>query len=625
MKILLSLSLAILLNLSLSGQSGTADSLAAVIEKMPGDTAKIRKISELADIYYRLDLKKEGETLRAGYRLARQLNTQDWLNRFQTRIGANFANTGAPDSALHYFELAEKGFLTSGNRKELASVFSKKRWVYNYLGDLEKALEYAFRALEIYTEMKDEPGIAIANSYVGEILYAQEKYQEAADYAFKGYEIQKRLGLKDDLAYSCQNLGDAWLQLKDYDKALAFQDEGLALRQELKLDLDAGLSLNSRGNVYKYMERYPEALADYRESLALARKTGFPSLERAAISNIGHILNLQGKYREALPYHLANMRLIQQDNERADATVSYRLLAEAYGGTGRFDSAWHYQKLYSVSKDSLLTEETSARMSELQAKYETAQREAKIAVQEEELRKHKTAIWAVVSFLVLALVAGGLLWRLSRKLRKRNREKEFLIKEIHHRVKNNLQILSSLLHLQSKQIQDDAALDAVREGQSRVEAMGLIHQKLYMGDNLASVDMQDYLHNLGETLLDAYKLDEEQVKIIYHLDPLRLDVDTAIPLGLIINELVTNSLKYAFPGGRTGTVEIFLRKNAEGKLHLKVADNGVGKNGAPVLQNSTSFGTKLVDMLSKKLKGTLQVTNGDGYATEIKFEKYKTI
>ena len=200
-------------------------------------------------------------------------------------------------------------------------------------------------------------------------------------------------------------------------------------------------------------------------------------------------------------------------------------------------------------------------------------------------------------------------------------------------MKNNLQVLSSLLHLQSRQITNEAALDAVREGQNRVDAMGLIHQKLYMGDNLAAVEMQDYLHNLGDTLLDSFGLNDERVKISYSVAPMHLDVDTAIPLGLIINELVTNSLKYAFPldrhrladgGGQVGTVDISLWKDEAGKLCLKVADDGAGQNAAPDPKHSTGFGASLVQMLSKKLGGQPEVTAGEGgYATLIRFEHFK--
>lgn len=598
------------------------DSLAAVVQKLPSDTAKIRQLEEVANQYGAFDLNKSLLYHQCAYQLARQLNAGTWMPKLEMSIGRNHANLSRPDSALYWFRLAQQGFEANGDRKNLANLLTKFRWVYNYLGEYEKALDYAFQALAIYEALKDEPGTAIAYSYIGEILYSQEKFQESANYAQKGYDIQKRLGLKDDLAYSCQNLGDAWLQIRDFDKALAFQNEGLALRREMNNSVDISLSLNSRGNVLKYMGRYPEALADYQESLKISRTTGFEAARYAAISNIAHVYNLLKKYKEALPYLLQVNKKITRSGEMVDMPENYKLLSEAYAGIGKFDSAYYFQRLRFEVKDSLLTEETSARMSELQTKFETAQREAKISLQAQKLQDQRIAIWAIVAILAIAVGVGGMFWRLSKKLRKRNEEKEFLIKEIHHRVKNNLQVLSSLLHLQSRHIKDETALDAVREGQNRVEAMSLIHQKLYTGDNLAAVEMQDYLKNLGDTLLDSFGLDG-QVKINYQVDPLRLDVDTAIPLGLIINELVTNSLKYAFPDGRQGIVEISLWKNEHGKLCLKVADNGVGKSGAPSLKGSTSFGTNLVEILSKKLKGTPEVSQEGGYATAIRFDAFR--
>jgi two-component system, sensor histidine kinase PdtaS len=268
---------------------------------------------------------------------------------------------------------------------------------------------------------------------------------------------------------------------------------------------------------------------------------------------------------------------------------------------------------------------------ELQTKYETAQKEAKIEQQADELAKQRTQFWTVLAFLGLALVGGFFLYRLAQKLRKRNEEKEFLIKEIHHRVKNNLQVLSSLLNLQAEHIQDENALDAVREGQNRVEAMGLIHKKLYMGDNLASVEMRDYLQNLGDTLLDSFGIYDDQVKIQYDVQPIHLDVDTAIPLGLVINELVTNSLKYAFPHldaqnaeNTEGVISLSLWINNAKQMCLKVADNGVGKANAVISKHSTAFGSQLVEVLSKKLHGKLEVLPVEkGYATLIQFDNYK--
>ena len=159
----------------------------------------------------------------------------------------------------------------------------------------------------------------------------------------------------------------------------------------------------------------------------------------------------------------------------------------------------------------------------------------------------------------------------------------------------------------------------------------LIHQKLYMGDNLAAVEMKDYLKNLGDTLLDSFGYeDDDHVRIEYDVPTLHLDVDTAIPLGLIINELVTNSLKYAFPknGPNTegGIITLSLGLNETKQLCLKVADNGIGKATAESMKNSTAFGTNLIQILSKKLKGKPEILQQErGYGTLIQFEEYKIV
>ena len=379
------------------------------------------------------------------------------------------------------------------------------------------------------------------------------------------------------------------------------------------------------GNVREEQGRYQEALIYYLRyyDIAMQQPDDFYRLT-ANIYLGGNYLYLN-RPKDALRHALEARQLAQKLKANFEYSVTLEYEAGAYQQMGLYEEAFITQKKYiKFYKDTLINAERTEQIETLKTQYETEKKEGQIALQTAQLSTQQRTLWAVVSALGIALLGGGLLYRLTQKLRQRNAEKEFLIKEIHHRVKNNLQVLSSLLHLQSRQITDETALDAVREGQNRVDAMGLIHQKLYMGDNLAAVEMQDYLKNLGDTLLDSFGLDDDRVQIAYHLEPMHLDVDTAIPLGLIINELVTNSLKYAFPNGQSGTVEISLWKDDTGKLCLQVADDGAGKNAAPNPKNSTAFGTQLVQMLSKKLGGKPEVTASEqGYATEIRFGNFK--
>lgn len=608
-------------SLAAFSQQQNLDSLATVVQKLPDSEAKAGRLQALAEAFLDVSMERALSYYHQSYTLAKRLQATALLPELELAIGRGNANTGRLDSALYYFKLAQTGFEQQNQPERVAFVLTRFRWVYNALGDLEKANEYSFKALKIFEELKDQQGIALTYYTIAENLYYQQKMQEALKYSERAYEIQRKLDAPKDLAATIQSLAEIWLQLKDLDKSLQYCNEGLAIRKQLKNEPDIALSLNSRGNTYKYMKRYSEALEDYQASLAIAKSAGFTALEMACLGNIGHVYNLMGEYAKALPYHRENRSIIVMTDTKDLAAENLTQLAKAFAGVARFDSAYHYQVLHSELSSEILNDKNARSMTELQTKYETAQKEARIAVQEAKLRQSKIQFYAVLAGLVFALGIGVVLYRLTVQLRKRNREKEFLVKEIHHRVKNNLQVLSSLLHLQSRHIQNDAALDAVREGQNRVEAMGLLHQKLYMGDNLAAVEMREYLVGLGDILLDSFGIDDGRVGIVYHVPELRLDIDTAIPIGLIFNELMTNSLKYAFPNGQKGTIEIRLERTAGGKLHLSVSDNGVGKSAAPT---GTSFGTHLVEILSKKLKGAPQYPPVEqGYSTVIEFGEFK--
>ncbi len=190
----------------------------------------------------------------------------------------------------------------------------------------------------------------------------------------------------------------------------------------------------------------------------------------------------------------------------------------------------------------------------------------------------------------------------------KNAENELLLKEIHHRVKNNLEVVSSLLALQSAQIDDPNTKEAMLEGQNRVHSIGIVHQKLYQGKNLGAIEMKEYFLNLSESILDSFGA-EERIKIELAMEKLDVDIDTAVPLGLIVNELLTNTLKYAFPERQKGNVRIRLEKKANGSLHLEVSDNGIGKSG---ITHGTGFGGQLISLLTQQLSGEMreEIKNG---------------
>ncbi len=200
-------------------------------------------------------------------------------------------------------------------------------------------------------------------------------------------------------------------------------------------------------------------------------------------------------------------------------------------------------------------------------------------------------------------------------------EKEILLREIHHRVKNNLQIISSLLNLQSRHVKDESALDMFHESRNRVRSMALIHEKLYKSDDLANVDFCEYIRNLGRHLFMSYGINSTAIDLDVSVEDVFLDINTSIPCGLIINELISNSLKHAFSGREQGKIRVVLQSERNGKYKLLVSDDGVGLPKGLDVTQTESLGLQLVTMLVEQLQGTLNLDNNEGTSFEIVFEK----
>ena len=391
----------------------------------------------------------------------------------------------------------------------------------------------------------------------------------------------------------------------------------------------------SMGNYLVLRKRYEEAESYLFKTIQLLEEYHLTTIDvyQFAHSLLGDIAEVEGRIDEAIAYYEKAKNSSIEINTKANTASFIKKLSKLYALKGDYKKALEYYVAWADTNESIELErnERSLRESEL---------EMNVLKQDKELiaKRQQQTIYIVA--LLLGTVMLGLLYRnyrleqrsnqklealneeLDHKnvlLDKRNAENELLLKEIHHRVKNNLEIVSSLLALQSSQIDDPNTKDAMQEGQNRVQSIGIVHQKLYQGTNLGAVEMKDYFINLGESLIGSFGA-EKRVTLECAMDNLDVDIDTAVPLGLIVNELLTNTLKYAFPEGQQGKVEITLQKNGDGVLQLQVSDNGVGKSGQI---KGTGFGGQLISLLTQQLNGTMQeeVKNGTRIFFDFKPEK----
>ena len=201
----------------------------------------------------------------------------------------------------------------------------------------------------------------------------------------------------------------------------------------------------------------------------------------------------------------------------------------------------------------------------------------------------------------------------------RVKEKEVLLREVHHRVKNNMAVISSLLSLQSGYVDDKKYLEMFRESQSRIKSMALVHERLYKSDDLSIISSNDYFRALSSELSFSFSRSDCEIVLKYDIDEIALDIDIAIPCGLILNELVSNALKHAFQEKSTGIINIgFLIKN-NSHYSLMISDNGKGIKDDFVLEKSETLGLRLVHILTEQLNGTVEYDKNDGTSFKIRF------
>ncbi len=325
--------------------------------------------------------------------------------------------------------------------------------------------------------------------------------------------------------------------------------------------------------------------------------------------------------------------LLEKNLTLEQEMTSSEILYTAFKDLGRNDKALSYLEKFKGTSDSILNQDIARQVNELEMAFETDKKNQEIERlsledQIKSARLSNQRMW-IGGLLAGLIILGFLLYRLFRQKQQINQqkeqiskalnEKELLLKEIHHRVKNNLQLISSLLSLQSRSIEDDVARQAIDEGKSRVRSMALIHQDLYNKENLTAVNAQEYLSKLTQELVHTFG-GSNNIDIELNVENMLIDVSTIVPVGLIINELITNSMKYAFQDQSSGKISISLTES-NSQLVLNVKDNGTGYD--PSEKRSGSFGHTLIKALTKQLEGSMQIDTKDGTKVQIVFEKYK--
>ncbi len=514
----------------------------------------------------------------------------------------------------------------------LANIITDIANAYYASGNYELALRHHFEALHLREGYKTKKEIAQTYNNLALVYRSRKDYSNAVKYNQLSLGIKMQLGNKQGIVNSSINLGSCYQYMYKYDSALYYAKQVMELAF-VPQDVHEGKA--NYASALIGLKRYAEAEKIFTALFPVLDKDEEQAAYISCQQGLGTIALAQGKTEAAINFFNEGVFYARQYNDREFVAAFYSQLAKAYSSNNDYGNAYRYNLMEQSLRDSLLNDENIRQINEMNAVYEKDKQQQQIGVltdqvsvseQKAERSKQQRNLFLLASVFSMALAAvvlyaysnnrkkNKLLLVQKQQIEQSLKEKEVLMREIHHRVKNNLQVVTSLLNLQSHYIEDEKAYSAVQAGRNRVQSMALIHQFLYRDvGNLTSLHIKDYIQELLAHIEDTNLKAGTMVTLEQHADDVKLDIDTVVPLGLIINELVTNAYKYAFEGRAEGHIRVsFTRQPDTNGYLLRVADDGKGMIENPLLRKTYSFGYRMIKAFSEKLEAKLSIDTQQG-------------
>lgn len=550
------------------------------------------------------------------------------------------------DSALYYYEASIEAGKEIKDYKLLSGRFVNIGFIHQDKGDYLQAIQSLQTALRLFDRYPNDGWRSNACNGLGNIYLDIKDYDKAERYYLEARELA--IGLEDPIGEVISNLNIVTVCKDrnapgDVEKADSCFNRVKAINE-------------AENNIY-ITQYFTQVWADYLQSIGRPEESKVFALESLELTRIikntnaeafvnvilGFVENDLENYSSAVKHCKEAYSLSSETEEMVTLAGSCDCLYRAYSELGNTHEALNYHVLSTAYEDSIMDLENARQLAESELEYAYQQKqfsdslEVVKANKEIELEHLQTLEGEKRSKIVLFSVVGVLiivLFFIFREIQRKKKqtlvlnekntliadslsEKELLLKEMHHRVKNNFQTISSLLDLQSKEIDDVKTLETINDGKERIRAMALIHQKLYQDDKISTLDFQDYTEKLTSQIVNTYSLGKVETEV--DAANCELDVDTAIPLGLILNELITNACKYAFGEG-TGKLSIKIFPVSKGNYSLVVKDSGRGfiKEFDP--SKVKSLGLRLVKRLSRQLQGSFNYRYDNGSIFEVTFK-----
>lgn len=575
------------------------------------------------------------------------------------------------DSAFVLSERLEEDAIKRGDSSDLMEAYNYLGFINIVKGRFYLAQDFLKKAIDLRKRIASPCATAITYASLGRAYHKTHDYDDAIAYYIKAIETPSSDADYECVYSPMINLTKLYLDLEKYDKAkemirktipvLAHIEDTLAKYRYQNLQglyylgvdkmdsatyyfnkfLDYGLKFGTQNDlanahnnlaiVYFNTGDYGKSKYNFEKAFEVRQRQGDTSKIMESLLNLGFYHQSLNHPKEALLYYTEGLKLAKATHSIFDLRDFYAALLDVYKMLGDKDKIIEMYAKYMDYFQQALKKANDNRIEELSAKYRYQQQKQEIELTKEnnaklqalnaqitEEKNHvKRQNYVLLGLLVLLLLSAGLIYVFLNKNKKLetdleittldSEEKTTLIKEIHHRVKNNLQIITSLLRLQASTIDDDSVANHFLDCQQRVSAMALVHEKLYMSSDLSAVNLPEYVNELIRNLVASYATGQ-RVTVKTNLEIERLELDTVIPLSLIINETVTNSFKHGKASHQkddfTIVCEMTLKDN---RITMIIGDNGVGFPEGFSLKNNGTLGTELIDTLIEQIDGEVEI------------------
>ena len=546
-----------------------------------------------------------------------------------------------PDEAKPYLEKAMQIARQTNDSAQIATSLTYTGFMYQMKSYYHIALDYYLQSITYKEKLPNKRTLAFSYNLVGKVYEFEGDFEKSLEYHQIALGLRKKFADSLQVAHSLKNIGWAYLKNKEYQHSISAFERSISLSKPYNHRRRISFGYNGLGYNYLALKQPDTALAYFKKALVLSQEINIDfnvSQAFVGISNAYFEINDDANARLMAEQALKTIGDHRYFDQLKDAYLLLHKISERELNTKQ---ALNYFKLYQGIKDSISNKDTEAKIAEMQLRFESAKKEQKLALLQQEIAESNQLIQTEkgnrkLLYLALGAIASILLivsWYYRRNIRQKKRlklmvqEKNTLLKETNHRVKNSFQVVSGLLYLQSSTIKNKEAVEAFNQAQNRINAMALLHQRLYTKEHLDGINAREYLENLVVDIIQTQNVLSQQLQKELHVAPLIIDIETISYIGLIVNELVTNSLKHAFSVSNAAPlIEVSLQKKNE-TLQLEVADNGCGISTS---STENTMGISLIEDLAKKLDASIYInqnheTDPVGTRTKLSIKKFKLL